>query len=81
MSRCKHDWFMKLSVEDILSKKSQLLSVYTEIATNLASLVQVDISNVTPKDFTLKLLQLETLHITYENLIRLFCMFPINQMD
>ena len=58
---------MKLYVEHIVSKKSQLLSVYTEVATNLASLVQVDISNVTPKDFTLELLQLETLHITYGN--------------
>ena len=67
MSRCKRDWFLKLYVEHIVSKKSQLLSVYTEVATNLASLVQVDISNVTPKDFTLELLQLETLHITYDN--------------
>ena len=67
VSRCKRDWFMKPYVEHIVSKKSQLLSVYTEVATNLASLVQVVISNVTPKDFTLELLQIETLHITYDN--------------
>ena len=46
---------------------SQLLSVYNDVATNLASFFQVDISNVTPKNFTLKLLQLEILHITYDN--------------